>query len=221
MSALRRLFLAVQAAIAPTSITLANYFVNWPEKTSRIAICLHQDACAGQEFGVQPSLRLCAQSAKLSIELRRPAAAIGGLGVSALGEKGGIGAPAATGLKFPTMQGRIALPAPSAAAAQPRAAAPIKGGACETAPVEGGFAAERRIERDGRERLVSGVCDDACLIDFPQRRDTAANRRQATLGERTGAPQSAAPDDPSGRSAHGMARAPRQAKAVGVRLRRP
>ena len=102
------------------------------------------------------------------------------------GKKGGISGPAATGLTFPTTQGRNALPAPSAAAAQPRAAAPIKGGACETAPVEGGFAAERLIERGGRARLVFGVCDDACLIDFPQRRDTAANRRQATLDARTG-----------------------------------
>ena len=90
------------------------------------------------------------------------------------GRKGGISGPAATGLTFPTMQGRNALPAPSAAAAQPRAAAPIKGGACETAPVEGGFAAERLIEHDGRARLVFGVCDDAYVIDFPQRRDTAA-----------------------------------------------
>ena len=113
-------------------------------------------------------------------------------------------------------------PAPHrAAVAQPRAAAPIKGGACETAPVEGGFAAERLIERDGRARLVFGVCDDTCRIDFPKRQDTAANRRQATLDARTGAPQPAAPDDPSGRSAHGMARAPRQAKAAGARLRRP
>ena len=148
-------------------------------------------------------------------------AAIGGWVVGALGEKGGISGPAATGLPFPTMQGRNALPAPSAAAAQPRAAAPIKGGACETAPVEGGFAAERLIERDGRARLVFGVCDGACLIDFPQRRDTAANRRQATLDARTGALPPAAPDDPSGRCAHGMARAPRQAKTAGARLRRP
>ena len=205
----------------PPACTLANYFVNGPENTSRIAIFLYQDACAGPELGVQPGLRLCAQSAKLSIELRRPVAATGGLGVSALGEKGGIGAPAATGLKFPTMQGRIALPAPSAAATHPRAAAPIRGGACETAPVEGGFAAERLIERDGRVWLVFGVCDEACLIDFPQSRDTAANRRQATLDARTGAPQPTALDDPSGRSAHGMACAPRQAKAAGSRLRRP
>ena len=108
-----------------------------------------------------------------------------------------------------------------AAAAHPRAAAPIRGGACETAPVEGGFAAERLIERDVRARLVSGVCDGAYVINFPERRDTAANRRQATLDARTGAPRPAAPDDPSGRSAHGMACAPRQAKAAGARLRRP
>ena len=112
-------------------------------------------------------------------------------------------------------------PAPHrAAAAQPRAAAPIKGGACETAPVEGGFAAKRLIARGGRARLVFGVCDGACRIDFPKRRDGAANRRQTTLDERPGALQPAAPDDPGGRSAHGMACAPRQAEA-GARLRRP
>ena len=47
---------------------------------------------AGGGLGCSLSLRLCAQSAKFSIELRRPVAAIGGLGVSALGEKGCIGA---------------------------------------------------------------------------------------------------------------------------------
>ena len=113
-------------------------------------------------------------------------------------------------------------PAPAgAAAAQPRAAAPIKGGARETATVDGGFAAERLIARGGRARLAFGVCDGACRIEFPKRRDGAANRRLATLDARPGALQPAAPDDPSGRSAHGMACAPRQAKAAGARLQRP
>ena len=80
--------------------------------------------------------------------------------------RGGWGAstPAATGPKFPTTQGRSALPAPSAAAAQPRAAAPIKGGACETVSVESGFAAERLIERDGRTLSVFGVCFGVRLV---------------------------------------------------------
>ena len=171
-------------------------------------------------MGCSLSLRLCAQSAKFSIELRRPLAAIGGLGVSALGEKGGISGPAATGLTFPTMQGRIALPAPSAAAAQPRAAAPIKGGACETAPVEGGFAAERLIERDGRAQLVFGVCDDAYVIDFPQRRDTP---QTGAMPRSTRAPAPRSRPLPTIRAGDPRMgwRAPRQAKAAGARLRRP
>ena len=67
--------------------------MNGPENTSQIAICLYQDACAGPESGVQPGLRLCAQSTKFSIQFRRPVAARGGWGVSALGEEGGASAP--------------------------------------------------------------------------------------------------------------------------------
>ena len=66
-------------------------------------------------------LRLCAQSAKLSIELRRPVAAGGGWGVSTPAT---TSAPQPPPDLFPTMQGRIALPAPGAAAAIPAPAPP-------------------------------------------------------------------------------------------------
>ena len=89
-------------------------------------------------------------------------------------------------------------PAPhGAAAAHGHAAEPIEDGACEMAPVEGGFVSERPIEHNGRIWSMFEFYNEAGRIDFRELRDAAENRRQAKFSAHTGAMQPAAPDDPN------------------------
>ena len=86
---------------------------NGPENTSRIAICLHQDACAGPEW----AWTVHSDSGSAHNRRSSPSSFVDRWrqeegGSSAPWEKRGHQCPAATGLKFPTTQGRNALPAP-------------------------------------------------------------------------------------------------------------
>ena len=84
-----------------------------------------------------------------------------------------------------------------AAAAHGHAAEPIEDGACEMAPVEGGFVSERMIKHDGHIWSMFEFYDETGRIDFRELRDPARNRRQAKFNTRTGAMQPVAPDDRS------------------------
>ena len=94
-------------------------------------------------MGCSLRLRLCAQSAKLSIELRRPLAARGGWVVSALGEKGASAPPPQPDSH--SRPRRAETPSPHRrAASRSRAADPVRA-----------HARPRRTPSDSRRRAVS------------------------------------------------------------------
>ena len=98
---------------------------------------------AGVGLGCSLRLRLCAQSAKLSIELRRPLAARGGWVVSALGEKGASAPPPQPDSH--SRPHRAETPSPHhRAASRSRAADPVRA-----------HARPRRTPSDSLQRAVS------------------------------------------------------------------
>ena len=171
---------------------------------------------AGVGLDCSLRLRLCAQSAKLSIELRRPLAARGGWVVSALGEKAGMSAPAATGLTFPTTQGRNALPAPprresiARRRSRPRAR-PSQADAERFAPARRESVRRRRSPRRTPPARPEGA---DCERSHPRLRsepERAAQTRRRGAGDsesanRRAAPKGTAPKGTASRPASGPRR---------------
>ena len=130
MSALRHRFLAVQAAIAPTSMHTRQLF---RERARKHFPNRHLPVSGRmRRAGVWSSAKSSALRT-IGEVLHRASSTSGGnrrVGRQRPGRKGGIGGPAATGLKFPTMQGRIDLPAPSGCESPYPRPAPLRRSPC-------------------------------------------------------------------------------------------